>query len=155
MSNLLNSILLPAILVTFSVSLFGQSSEDLTMLTASSSTHSTEMDLFSTPKTNKYRVLAKKSESSENEEIFFDISSVESISTFDPAHYTLNVASNDQIKYDYIQLTNTDTQEIVLEDKMSDKNYTINLNELATGKYMLIISNDSGNVKSEKLFVSN
>ena len=87
------------------------------------------------------------------EAIYYDISDLDFISEIDLTTNTLKISSKDNVTYDKAQLTNLDTKNTVMKIELSSSNNTMSLENIKPGKYMLILSNEAGNIRTQELYI--
>jgi hypothetical protein len=83
---------------------------------------------------------------------YYDISDVDLSTTIDVASNELDFSGGDNKNYTKIQLTHKNSNKTVLSREI-DFNYKIDLNTIVPGTYILMLSNEKGNLKSEEITV--
>jgi hypothetical protein len=87
------------------------------------------------------------------EVIYYDISDLNFISEIDLTTNSLKITSKDGVTYDKAQLTNMETKNTFAKIELSSSNNTMSLENIKPGKYMLILSNAAGEIRSQELFI--
>ena len=85
-------------------------------------------------------------------EIFYDISDVDLSTTIDVVSNEMNFSGGDNKKYTKMQLTHKHSNKTVLSRKI-ESNYTIDLNKIVPGTYILMLSNENGNLRTEEISI--
>ena len=102
---------------------------------------------------NKVKKSSTKNLKDRVEAIYYDISDLDFISDIDLSTNTLKITSKDNVTYDRAQLTHLETNNTVAKIELSSSNNTMRLENIKPGKYILILSNDAGNIRSQELYI--
>lgn len=94
-----------------------------------------------------------KNRKDESEAVYYDISDVDFFSEIDLTTNTLNITLRDIVVYDKAQLTNMETKTTVAKIELDTSNNKMNLQNIKPGKYMLILSNEAGEIRTEELAI--
>ena len=88
-----------------------------------------------------------------SEAIYYDISDLDFISEVDLTTNTLKITSKDNVAYDTAQLTNMETKNTASKIELTSSNNTMSLENIKPGKYMLILSNAAGKIRTQELYI--
>ena len=94
-----------------------------------------------------------KNRKDKSEAVYYDISDVDFFSEIDLTTNTLNITLRDIVVYDKAQLTNMETKTTVAKIELDTSNNKMNLQNIKPGKYMLILSNEAGEIRTEELAI--
>ena len=89
----------------------------------------------------------------DSEAIYYDISDLDFISEVDLTTNTLKITSKDNVAYDTAQLTNMETKNTASKIELTSSNNTMSLENIKPGKYMLILSNAAGKIRTQELYI--
>ena len=123
----------------------------------SQSTASMDIDMKSDPlgfamHTEKVKKPIKIKKDKEADAVYFDISDIDMSTTIDVKTNTLEFDGGENYKYSKIQLTNKETNKTMISRSI-DSDYKIDVNLLDPGAYILILSNEKGDIKSEEIII--
>ena len=75
--------------------------------------------------------------------------------TTDGANSQLHIKTNSEIQYTEIQILEVASKDTVLKSTISEEEKYLDINDIPQGEYYFILSNDEGDIHSEKLLILN
>ncbi len=91
-----------------------------------------------------------RSSSEADEDVYFDVP--EQVSHFDWKTQTFEIAEG-KVKYSKAEVLDENTNETVKTVKLEKSNGTVDMSDVPSGAYYLILTSDNGQVHSEKILI--
>lgn len=92
-------------------------------------------------------------ESDANTPKYYDIPEEAVTFEMNPSNNQINIAVNNDIKYTKAELLSKESNTTVQTLKLKEDNKTVDVSSVDSGTYYLILSNEEGNVFSEKIII--